>query len=218
MDMDLAGLFDFLRDQPLLLLAMAAIFVSVLGGMIKRASPALGGALRGLGTLGLVGAMLLTIAQVARLTTGSDFALPQVGLPKQTVEGVETRIPMSRDNHFWLDAEVNGRSHRFLVDTGATLPAIGTQTAVDAQVPELSFAHKINMRTANGNVQAEVSRIDELRLGNIVARDLDVVVAPGLGSTNVLGMNFLSRLKGWKVEDQTLILTPNNPQPVVEDS
>ena len=125
---------------------------------------------------------------------------------------------MSRDNHFWLDANVNGRSHRFLVDTGATLTAIGTETAVDAQVPELSFAHKINMRTANGAVQAEVSRIDELRLGNIVARDLDVVVAPGLGSTNVLGMNFLSRLKGWKVEDQTLILTPNNPQPVAEDS
>ena len=218
MDMDLAGLIEFLSDQPLLLLAMAAIFVSVLGGMIKRVSPGLGGALRGLGTLGLVGALLLTIAQVARLTTGSDFALPQVGLPKQTVEGSETRIPMSRDNHFWLDANVNGRSHRFLVDTGATLTAIGTETAVDAQVPELSFAHKINMRTANGAVQAEVSRIDELRLGNIVARDLDVVVAPGLGSTNVLGMNFLSRLKSWRVEDQTLILVPNNPQPVVEDS
>jgi aspartyl protease family protein len=27
-------------------------------------------------------------------------------------------------------------------------------------------------------------------------------------------MNFLSRLKSWRVEGRTLVLVPNNPQPV----
>jgi aspartyl protease family protein len=27
-------------------------------------------------------------------------------------------------------------------------------------------------------------------------------------------MNFLSKLKSWRVEDNVLILTPNHPQPV----
>jgi aspartyl protease family protein len=38
------------------------------------------------------------------------------------------------------------------------------------------------------------------------------VIAPGLGETNVIGMNLLSRLASWRVEDGTLILVPHHPQ------
>jgi aspartyl protease family protein len=215
--MDMTGLLDFLRDQPLLALAIVAIFVTVAGGMVRRAVPWFGRLLQGAGNLGLVAALLLTIAQVARLTTTSDLALPQLGMPAQSVAGGETRIPMSRDGHFWLTASVNGAETRFLVDTGATLTAISEQTAMDANVPQKSLRQTVNMRTANGAIRAELATIGELRMGNIVARDLDAVVAPGLGDTNVIGMNLLSRLKGWRVEDQTLILVPNNPQQATQN-
>jgi aspartyl protease family protein len=185
--------------------------------MIRRAAPLLGRLLQGAGNLGLLAALLLTIAQVTRFTTGSDLALPQVGMPKQTVEGVETRIPLSGDGHFWVSASLNGKPARFLIDTGATLTAISEKTAIEAQVPESSLGQTVNMKTANGAVTAELATIGELRLGNIVARDLDAVVAPGLGETNVIGMNLLSRLKGWRVEDGTLILVPNNPQAAAPD-
>jgi aspartyl protease family protein len=52
----------------------------------------------------------------------------------------------------------------------------------------------------------------ELRFGTIVARDLPVVVSPAFGTTDVLGMNFLSKLKSWRVEGRTLILEPHHPQ------
>ncbi|MEZ5744180.1 MAG: TIGR02281 family clan AA aspartic protease [Sphingomonadaceae bacterium] len=214
--MDLTGLIEFLRDQPLLTLAMLAIFVTVVGGMLRRASPGFGRFLQGAGNLGLVAALLLTIAQVARLTTTSDLSLPQLGMPQQSVEGAETRIAMSTDGHFWVKANVNGRPHRFLVDTGATLTAISPATAIDGKVPEKTLRQTVNMRTANGQVRAELASIEELRFGNIVARDLDAVVAPGLGETNVIGMNFLSRLASWRVEGRTLILVPNNPQEPAE--
>jgi aspartyl protease family protein len=53
-----------------------------------------------------------------------------------------------------------------------------------------------------------------MRLGNIVARDLKAVVSPALGDMNLLGMNFLSKLKGWRVEGRTLIRVPHHPQEV----
>ena len=212
--MDIPGLIDFLVQQPLLALAIASIFVATLGGMLRRPLPIFGGFVRGVGNLGLIAALLLTIAQVTRFTTGSDFALPQIGMPDQSVEGGETRIPMDRDGHFWLKASINGVERRFLVDTGATLTAISPQTAAAAQLKEKAFPQVIMMRTANGTVQAQLTTIDELRIGNIVARDLDAVVAPGLGEANVLGMNLLSRLASWRVEGRTLILVPHHPQNV----
>jgi aspartyl protease family protein len=42
------------------------------------------------------------------------------------------------------------------------------------------------------------------------------VIAPNIGETNVIGMNLLSRLASWRVEGDTMILRPNNPQPPAE--
>lgn len=210
--MSLPDLFKFLSTQPLLALAIAAIFVTTLGGMVRRAAPRTGGLIQGLGNLGLVAALLLTIVQVTRFTTGNDLALPQVGMPAQRVTGGETRIPMSSDGHFWLQASINGQPRRFLVDTGATLTAISEDTATAAGVPAQAMRQSVTLRTANGSIQAELVSIGELRFGNIVARDLDAVIAPGLGETNVIGMNFLSRLASWRVEGRTLVLVPNGPE------
>jgi aspartyl protease family protein len=207
---------EFLREQPLLALAVAAIFAVTLGGMIKRAAPGLGRLIQGIGNLSLVAALLLTIVQVARLTTGNDLAMPQIGLPEQRVSGGETRIGMSNDGHFWLQAEVNGLPRRFLVDTGATLTALSESTARAAQVPVQPLRQSVLVRTANGTVKAELARIEELRFGNVVARDLDAVIAPGLGETNVIGMNLLSRLASWRVEGRTLILVPKPGQQQAE--
>lgn len=211
--MSLGDTFEYISRQPLLALAMLAILLAVGGGMLRGALPKTAALLRGLGNFGLVAALLLTIAQVTRFTTGNDLALPQVGMPTQSISGGETRIEMDRDGHFWITANLNGSSHRFLVDTGATLTAISERTAIDAQVPKKSLRQTMQLRTANGTIEAELVSLDELRFGNIAARDLDAVVAPGLGDTNVLGMNFLSRLHGWRVEGRTLVLVPRAASP-----
>ena len=214
--MNFSEIMAYLTEQPLLALAIAAIFVTVLGGMMRRGAPILGGFLRGVGNLGLLAALLLTIAQVTRFTTGHDLALPQLGMPRQSVEGAETRVPMQADGHFWIRAAVNGVERDFLVDTGAPLTALSPRTASDAEIRQNPMDRSVMMRTANGTIRAQLGTIDELRMGNIVARDLDAVVAPGLGDANVIGMNLLSRLASWRVEGKTLILVPHHPQPVEE--
>ena len=211
--MNLAPLSQYLLNQPLLALALASMAVVLVGGLLRHLSPLLGGLVRGVGHLGLFGALMLTIMQVVRVSQGSDLSLPQLGMPAQEVSGSETRVPLGRDGHFWIKATVNGVPHRFLVDTGATLTAISPDIADAAGLEPQPWRQPVLLRTANGTVPAKLVSIGELKLGNVVARDLDAVVAPGLEGTSVLGMNFLSRLASWRVEGSTLILVPHNPQP-----
>ena len=210
--MNLAPFSQYLLNQPLLALALASMAVVLAGGLLRHLSPLLGGLVRGVGHIGLFGALLLTIMQVVRVSQGSDLSLPQLGMPAQEVSGRETRVPLGRDGHFWIRATVNGVPHRFLVDTGATLTAISPDVAEAAALEPQPLRQPVLLRTANGTVPAKLVSIGELKLGNVVARDLDAVVAPGLEGTSVLGMNFLSRLASWRVEGRTLILVPHNPQ------
>ncbi len=133
-------------------------------------------------------------------------------LEDQTVVGKEVRIRMSGDGHFWARVTIDGIEKRMLVDSGATVTALSTRTANAANLDVRRSMIPIILRTANGTVDAQTASVAELRLGTAVARDLPVVISPAFGDTDVLGMNFLSRLKSWRVEDRVLILTPHHPQ------
>ncbi|RZM32616.1 MAG: TIGR02281 family clan AA aspartic protease, partial [Sphingomonas sp.] len=64
------------------------------------------------------------------------------------------------------------------------------------------------IETANGAVTARTATAHRVTIGTVTATDLGVVSSPAFGDTNVIGMNFLSRLASWRVEGGTLILTP----------
>ncbi|HUQ13529.1 MAG TPA: TIGR02281 family clan AA aspartic protease [Novosphingobium sp.] len=212
------GLFDLpwlaaLLRSPLLAAALIAMACAFVGSLVARSLPRGGRILRLGGNLALAAVLVLTAAQFARVSNPSlELALPRLGLPAQTVEGAETHVTMAEDGHFWIEALVNGEPRRFLVDTGATLTAVSVEFAAASGVEPTAGRMPVQLRTANGSMPANLATIDRLAFGNIVARDLDAVIAPGIGDMNVLGMNFLSRLKSWRVEDGELILVPHHPQ------
>lgn len=146
-----------------------------------------------------------------RLDPYLTAASKRFDLDPQQVEGGETRIRMSPDGHFWVRADIDGVERRMLVDSGATVTALAEDTAAEARLRERA-GMPVLLNTANGTVPARTATVETLRLGNIKAGNLTVVVSPAFGRTNVIGMNFLSRLKSWRVEGRTLILVPNNPQ------
>ena len=121
-------------------------------------------------------------------------------------------MKMASDGHFWVRARINGVERRMLIDSGATVTALSEETARAADVESGTGLARVVLRTANGTAPARTGKIDELRVGNIVARNLRIVTAPGLGTLDVLGMNFLSKLDSWRVEGRTLILVPHHPQ------
>ena len=129
--------------------------------------------------------------------------------PDQSVVGSEVRIPMADDGHFWARAMINGVERVMLVDSGATVTALSTTTAANAKIDLDGMAPPAVVSTANGTVTGKSATIASLKVGGITATDLPTIVAPEFGDQDVLGMNFLSRLKSWRVEGKTLILTPN---------
>ena len=124
-----------------------------------------------------------------------------------TVSGATLRLPMRDDGHFWAAGTVNGRAVEFLIDSGATTTALSEVFAIEAGVEiDRNFAIPIN--TSNGPVTASRARIRDLTVGTIRQVDAGIVVSKAFGDTNVLGMNFLSKLKSWRVEGRILILEP----------
>ncbi len=216
--MDASAIFEqlalMIREIPqsgLLMAAVAAMVGGVLGSILLPRVPALGRLLRFGSTFVLMAILVLVVLQLSRLDPRFSMAVPELGLPAQVVEGDETRVPLSRDGHYWLQAEVNGHSVPFLVDTGATLTAVSEETAEAAGLEARDGGLPIRLQTANGTVAAHLTNIDSLRFGNVAASGLDAVIAPGLGETNVIGMNLLSRLASVRIEQGELILVPNDP-------
>jgi aspartyl protease family protein len=126
----------------------------------------------------------------------------------QVVQAGETlRIEQSDDGHFWVNAQVNGQTVRFLIDSGATTTSISTETARRAGI-ETGGGFPALVQTANGTVQVQRGRAEVIKVGTIERRDLAVHISEAFGDMNVIGMNFLSSLSGWSVEGKWLVLKP----------
>lgn len=122
------------------------------------------------------------------------------------VSGGTVRVPMSEDGHFYVDATLDGTAVRLMVDSGATTTTLARSTAARAGI-EPGIGFPVIVSTANGSMEVSRARVDAVTVGNIAMRDLPVHVAPN-DDLDVIGMNFLSRLSRWSVEDRTLVLTP----------
>jgi len=126
----------------------------------------------------------------------------------QQVSGTETRIRMAEDGHFWADVDIDGVRRRMLIDSGATTTALSASTAKAAGLDSNESPFPVMISTANGDVSARTATARRVTVGTITATDLGIVTSPSFGDTDVIGMNFLSKLGSWRVENMTLILTP----------
>ena len=121
-------------------------------------------------------------------------------------QGETIRIPMAIDGHFWVSGAINGEPVKFLVDSGATMTTIGSETAARAGVA-INPGRDQLVRTGNGVIRVASGRADQLAIGPIQRDGMRLHVAQG-EDLNVLGMNFLSSLNRWGVEGRWLILQP----------
>lgn len=175
----------------------------VLGGLMSRREPFARLLVFALAWIAIFGAGFILF------TFRDDFGLvaqrlkaEALGAPVVTER--ETRIPMAIDGHFWVEAKVNGRPVRFLVDSGATMTTIDRATAVAAGAAISSRRDQL-VRTGNGLIRMSSGRVETLDVGGIERRDVAVQIAER-DDLNVLGMNFLSSLKRWSVEGRWLVM------------
>jgi clan AA aspartic protease (TIGR02281 family) len=104
-------------------------------------------------------------------------------------------VPLKRTgNSLFVQATLNGFVRvPLMVDTGASLTVISTQTAQRLGV-NLKQAAMIAMRSASGTFLAHLTRVRSMKIGEAIVKDVDVIVhdiSPGW-EQGLLGMSFLN--------------------------
>jgi aspartyl protease family protein len=102
--------------------------------------------------------------------------------------------------HFTPQGAINGRPVRFMVDTGATLVALGRAEA-DRLGLDLSNAQRGMTQTANGPVPVHVVVLDRVRVGEVEIANVGAVVTPQAMPYVLLGNSFLARFQMQRVND-----------------
>ncbi|MGI9319592.1 MAG: retropepsin-like aspartic protease family protein [bacterium] len=152
------------------------------------------------GTLYRFSSIAVWLALIAGLTFVFGWLLDKQHNPNQSnltrilSEGVsEVVLARNREGHYVATGEINGRAVQFLVDTGATHISIP-----GAQAEKLGLERGAVMlaQTANGTVKVYATRLDKVKLGNIVLHNTLASINPGMSGDDILlGMSFLGHLE-----------------------
>ena len=117
-----------------------------------------------------------------------------------------TRIVMTAGSggHFLSDGSINGKQVRFLVDTGASVIALGR---ADAERIGLDYKNgtRVLMNTANGQVMAFRVTLNSVRIGDVQVHNVEATVSTGEMPFVLLGNSFLTRFQ-MKRENDMLTL------------
>jgi aspartyl protease family protein len=113
------------------------------------------------------------------------------------------------DGHFRIDAEANGTSIRFLVDTGASSTVLTLADAKRAGIDTDALEFTQPVRTANGVAQYASATLRTLDIGPFHLSSVRVGVMPRDAlDTSLLGMSTIDRFAGWRVEGDRMVLVP----------
>lgn len=96
--------------------------------------------------------------------------------------------------HFLATGSINGKTVRFIVDTGASLISLGASDArrlgIDSSKGQPGIAN-----TANGQTMVLRVKLDTVRVGEIVMNNVDAIVHQNDLPIALLGMSFLNRME-----------------------
>jgi aspartyl protease family protein len=106
----------------------------------------------------------------------------------------EMRIMPGPEGGYGVSGLINGRSVRFVVDTGATAITLSETEAMRLGLP-VTGGVEVPVETASGRVVGRRILIDRVQVGGLDEPRVDAVILPGdRPATALLGMSFLSRL------------------------
>ena len=117
-------------------------------------------------------------------------------------------ILKSSDGHFWADGEVEGRTVRFLVDTGATAVALTPKDAEALGIEPDSLQYGYKVVTAGGQARAAAVKLASVTVAGARLENVDALVIEKGLDASLLGMTYLGRLSSFQATRQALFLQP----------
>ena len=160
----------------------------------KPRNVAVGATVDGVRLVSLDGGDAVVETQGKRVTLQLGGA--QVNLGGKASEGAGRRIELSAESggHFFTSGTINGKTVRFVVDTGATSVSLG-QAEAERIGLDYKSGQKLLMRTANGDVLAYRVSLASIRVGDVQVYDIEGTVLMTALPYVLLGNSYLSRFQ-----------------------
>ncbi|WP_297365065.1 TIGR02281 family clan AA aspartic protease [Thauera sp.] len=133
-----------------------------------------------------------------------ELRLGEHAASAQSAGTSEVSLQADGGGHFFADAAVNGRGVRVLVDTGATLVAMGRTEAVRLGIDYRS-GQPGQSETANGVARVWRVKLDSVELRGIRLYGVEAAVHESELPYVLLGMSFMNRMD-WRREGERLLL------------
>lgn len=138
------------------------------------------------------------ISRVSMRRDGPQLTLSQKDDARPVVSGATgghatATLKSARGGHFIAEGSINGGAINMLVDTGASLVSISMADARRMGINYLRGERGWTM-TANGRAPVYYLKFNEVKVGDILLRNIDGAVLEGDGlPIALLGMSFLNR-------------------------
>ncbi len=211
---------------------LGAVWLASLGAMAQAQDVALTGLTSDKALLVIDGATprFVSAGQSAQgvkvLSVGPDQAVVEVHGQRRTLQMGQSPMPMGgagnaggssasertitlvadAQGHFQSEGQINGKSTRFLLDTGATVLTVSETEAKRLGLP-YQQGQRARIRTANGDIIGYQLSLNTVRLGSYTGYNVAAVVLPADLPFVLLGNSFLARFN-MRRENDRMILEP----------
>lgn len=149
--------------------------------------------------IGVAGANLTPFADTPQPVISDEMPLPKLA---RMIE-----IRAGDHGHYVTTASIEHMPVDVLVDTGASKVALSYEDAERIGLHPFALDFDQPVATANGVVEAATVTLRRIEIDNVIVHDVEGMVLPqGAMRGTLLGMSFLSRLRGFRMSDGTLYL------------
>jgi aspartyl protease family protein len=175
----------------------------MIGGAPHLTAP--GETWQGVKVISTGGDQALVLVDGQRVTLRLGDAPVSVGQATPGNNGDRIALTAGAGGHFITLGSINNRPVTFMVDTGASVVAIG-QAEADRLGLDYKQGRQVRMATANGVITGWTLRLSSLRIGDVVSYEVEAVVIPATMPQVLLGNSYLSRFSMRRDGDQMMLI------------
>ena len=187
---------DFAR-----LIYLSVLVVAILGSVLISRRGAYGKMFRQAGVW-----LLIFMGLVAIVASWQDIRQSgQTTFFQQSQDGAII-IPKEIDGHFHLTLTINDRPIDFLVDTGASDIVLTRKDAARVGFDPNRLDYWGMANTANGTVRLATIRLETVRLGEFIDKNIRASVNKAPMEKSLLGMRYLSKFSAIEISNGQMIL------------
>ena len=120
-------------------------------------------------------------------------------------EGKTIVLQAGSGGHFTTMGRINGETVQFMVDTGATIIAMG-QSDADRMRLNYRAGEPFRANTANGAINGWQVKLNTVAIGDVQIHDVEAAVIPAAMPFILLGNSFLTRFQMRRDNDQMTLV------------